>query len=49
MKKRNKEKVEVYMTDEMKEKIRIRADVLGVGMATIIKIALEGYLNEVER
>lgn len=46
MRKRNKEKVEVFMSDELKEKLRTRADLLSIGMATVIKVALEEYLNK---
>jgi len=45
MRKKNKEKVEVFMPDELKEKLRLKAESLGIGMATVIKIALEGFLK----
>jgi len=43
---RKKQKVEVYMSDELKESLRLRAEALSVGMATVIKIALEEYLKK---
>lgn len=43
---RNKDKVEVYFTKDAKERLKARADSLGVGMATVIKLALEEYLKK---
>ncbi len=45
MKLKNKQKVEVYLTDENKAKLKLVAEKSGSTMAEIIKRALEVYLK----
>jgi hypothetical protein len=40
-----KKKIEVFVTSEVKEKIRNKAKDLGVSMGDVIKRALENYLK----
>lgn len=42
----NKKKIEIFLTEENKAKLKIKADSMGIGMATVIKIALEEYLKK---
>lgn len=46
MKLKNKKKVEIFLTEEWKQKVQDRAEKLGTTMAGVIKRALEEYLNE---
>lgn len=41
-----KKKIEIFLTEENKEKLRVKAESMGIGMATVIKIALEEYLKK---
>lgn len=41
-----KKKIEIFLTEENKEKLKLKADSMGIGMATVIKIALQEYLNK---
>ncbi len=45
MRLKNKEKLEIFMPKEMKDKTRDRAKKLGTSMSEIIKRALEEYLK----
>lgn len=45
MKLQNKEKLEIFMSKVMKEKVRAKAKELGTSMAEVIKRALEEYLK----
>lgn len=42
---KNKYKIEVFLTQETKDKVKSKALELGTTMAGIIKRALEGYLK----
>jgi hypothetical protein len=39
-------KVDVFFTEDNKEKLRLKAESMGIGMATVIKIAVEEYLKK---
>lgn len=41
-----KKKIEIFVPLEVKEALKKKADSLGVGMATILKIALDEYLRK---
>lgn len=41
-----KKKVEVFFSEEVKQRLKAKADSMGIGMATVIKIALEEYLKK---
>jgi predicted DNA-binding protein len=41
-----KKKIEIFVTEEMKKRLKEKADFLGIGMATVLKIALEEYLKK---
>jgi hypothetical protein len=43
---RKKQKIEVYMSDDLKESLKLCAESMSIGMATVIKIALEEFLNK---
>lgn len=45
MKLKNKQKIEVFLTIDSKEKLREKAGKLGISMAEVIKRALEIYLK----
>ena len=46
MRKRNREKIEVYMPDEMKAKLQAASLKTGMSMAKIVKTTLDLYLKE---
>jgi predicted DNA-binding protein len=46
MKLKNKQRIEIFVTQETKDKLSEKADSLMVGVATIVKMAIEEYLKK---
>lgn len=46
MKSKNKQRIEIFVTQETKDNLSQKADSLMVGVATIVKIAIEDYLKK---